>query len=310
MRSAFSAILLGAASLLAVGAASYLSSAGVIGSLGGSVTAAYSDGPALFEAYCKSCHTTRAVPGGAIGPNLTNIGRDASSRKPGSTATQYILESILEPAAVVAPGAQAEMPNLGGVLTSSQIKSLVFFLANQGASLNRREVDRLRVRRGTADEATVDSVRVMEDIVNGADLFFGKAECSRCHSVLPLDEASRLLGPGLWGVGTQSPAMLRESILSPSAKIVSAKEEVRVATVDGAEHTGILVSLGPNETTIAIETGDGSGRLVSFPADEIATTNGSPAVTPTGRSSMPADYGTRLTASEIDDLVSYLRTLY
>ena len=63
-----------------------------------------------FRDYCGACHIVEKGITTHHGPNLSEIGRVAASRKPGMTAAAYILESILEPAAFVAPTNRAGMP--------------------------------------------------------------------------------------------------------------------------------------------------------------------------------------------------------
>jgi cytochrome c oxidase subunit 2 len=90
-------------------------------------------GKAIFtgSAGCASCHTLAAAgTTGTVGPNL---GTDIvpQLKKAGMSLKQYIQESIVKPNAYITPGYQPNiMPqNFSQTLTSSQIQSLVSFIA-------------------------------------------------------------------------------------------------------------------------------------------------------------------------------------
>ena len=50
---------------------------------------------------CASCHQ---IDGGTVAPPLGHIGTVAASRKPGTSAEDYIRQSVLDPGAYVVPG--------------------------------------------------------------------------------------------------------------------------------------------------------------------------------------------------------------
>lgn len=60
---------------------------------------------AINKGGCPACHTIPGVPGaqGQVGPNLSNIGVTAATRREGYTAEQYIRESLEQPAAFTVP---------------------------------------------------------------------------------------------------------------------------------------------------------------------------------------------------------------
>ena len=71
-----------------------------------------------------------------VGPDLTHIGTDAATRKPGVSAHDYITESIREPEAFVAEGVERAIPGLmTSALTASlsddEVAALVDFLLMQ-----------------------------------------------------------------------------------------------------------------------------------------------------------------------------------
>ena len=76
-----------------------------------------SEGQALFVGgSCSACHTIEGVTSGLVGPDLTHIGTDAATRKPGMSAEDYIIESIRTPEAFVAEGVERAVP---GIMTSA-----------------------------------------------------------------------------------------------------------------------------------------------------------------------------------------------
>ena len=85
---------------------------------------------------CGACHTIEGLTTGGVGPELTHIGTDATSRKAGLSASEYIEESIRSPEAFVPEGVERAMPGLmtSGItahLTDGQIEALVKFLVSK-----------------------------------------------------------------------------------------------------------------------------------------------------------------------------------
>jgi mono/diheme cytochrome c family protein len=89
-----------------------------------------SPGAQLFAAKgCAACHQIGGQ-GGTIGPNLTNIGTQAATRKPGMSAEDYIRESITNPGAFTVEGFQPGlMPTIP--LTPDELNTLVQYLMEQ-----------------------------------------------------------------------------------------------------------------------------------------------------------------------------------
>ena len=86
---------------------------------------------------CSVCHTIDGISAGVVGPDLTHIGTDASSRKSGvPSAKDYLTESIRDPEAFVAEGVDRAIPGvmtsaLTANLTDQQVEALVQFLLAQ-----------------------------------------------------------------------------------------------------------------------------------------------------------------------------------
>jgi mono/diheme cytochrome c family protein len=76
---------------------------------------------------CIGCHNAGSG-GGATGPNLSHVGTDGATRKPGMDAAAYISESIHDPQAFLVPGFAPIMPSFRGTLTEDEINQVVQFL--------------------------------------------------------------------------------------------------------------------------------------------------------------------------------------
>ena len=160
------------------------------------------------------------------------------------------------------------------------------FLGDRGIS---DVIAYLRVLQGKTD-----AVKVTGDAMAGRTLFFGKAECSRCHM---MDGEGGFIASDLsnYGSGT-APEHIWSAIVEPE-KVVSPKSEVGgVRTVEGENVRGVLRAEDNFTLVIQLE----NGRYRRFEKDRLTD------VHHTGKSLMPTDYKSRLSPKELDDLVSYL----
>jgi mono/diheme cytochrome c family protein len=91
-------------------------------------------GEQIFTAAgCAGCHTFGpAGSNGNIGPSLDELANAAGDREPGTSAEDYVRESIVDPSAVVAEGFGNNMPAFEGKLDDKQLKALVDYLLQNG----------------------------------------------------------------------------------------------------------------------------------------------------------------------------------
>jgi len=130
----------------------------------------------------------------------------------------------------------------------------------------------------------------------GKSIFEGKSGCIRCHSIAGRGGS---LGPDLSEIGLKrSDESLRLSITDPNAEISREYLTVVVVTKLGQRTEGI----GLNEDDVSIQLRDPEGNPRSFLKTNLTE------VRREERSLMPS-YATTLSASEIDHLVEYLRSL-
>jgi mono/diheme cytochrome c family protein len=105
----------------------------------------FARGQAIFVQRCASCHAVDPHARAALGPHLGKIGQEAANRVAGQTAEQYLLTSIVDPAAFRATGGNGIMPaDVSAGLSAVDVASLIGYLMQQGAQPNpRRLVDML-----------------------------------------------------------------------------------------------------------------------------------------------------------------------
>ena len=177
--------------------------------------------------------------------------------------------------AIVSHGVpRAGMPAFGLLLEPDEIRAVVGY-----------------IRRAGGQGATA---RVPGDPARGEILFFGKAGCGDCHMVRG---KGGFLGADLSEYGRDhSPAQILRAILHPDAGSWPGPEAMTAVTRDGQQWTGIA----RNEDNFSIQLLDTSGVFHLIMKSDLASLKHEP------RSLMPGDYESRLSANELQDLVSYL----
>jgi len=100
---------------------------------GGGQAAAGPPGLAVFQQNgCGGCHTLKAAGAtGKVGPDLDNLKQEAAQAKHGALAA-FIRQSVVDPAAYLAPGYPDAMPHTFGTqIPADKLTQLVDFLAGQ-----------------------------------------------------------------------------------------------------------------------------------------------------------------------------------
>ncbi|NOT60471.1 MAG: c-type cytochrome [Acidobacteria bacterium] len=135
------------------------------------------------------------------------------------------------------------------------------------------------------------------DAQRGAQLYLGKGACVVCHT---LAGNGGVFGPDLTGIGaSRSPQHLRASLLDPTVDFPRGFAYISVMTRTGRKLNGVRV----NEDSFSIQFRDAAGTLHSFWKSDLHGFRKELKQSP-----MPS-YRTKLTPSEIDDLVAYLASL-
>jgi cytochrome c peroxidase len=92
---------------------------------------------AFAKGGCAGCHTIPGIPNavGQTGPDLTPIGSEAGARRAGMDAETYVHESIIDPAAFIAPECpfgecpeNVMLPNIAERLSEDEIDLIVDYL--------------------------------------------------------------------------------------------------------------------------------------------------------------------------------------
>lgn len=132
---------------------------------------------------------------------------------------------------------------------------------------------------------------------NGKTVFFGKAHCSQCHLAAG---SGGFLGPDLSTFARRRPPEeIRDAITKPSTVTGLGRNEVTVSPRSGQPLTGVL----RNEDNFSLQLQSHDGAFHSVLKSDVAS------ITRSATPLMPADYGSTLSASELNDLISFLMSI-
>src|SRR3989440_12907446 len=128
----------------------------------------------------------------------------------------------------------------------------------------------------------------------GKLLFLGKAGCANCHMI---NGSGGFLGPDLSSYGSNvSLEEIRSAITDPDKDLDPRSRTVLVTTREGRQFTGI--ARNEDNFSLQLQSLDGTFHLLA--KSDLEHLEYQP------KSLMPSDYGSVLSAGEINDLVSYL----
>jgi mono/diheme cytochrome c family protein len=187
---------------------------------GGTVTPAQlvKAGQEIFKAKgtCEVCH--RIGQKGTRAPDLAGIGTRAARAKPGTSAKQYIIESLLNPGAVVVEGYPPIMPAVDKppiALNRSEVWALTAYLKSLGGTPDVALNDiPASVGAGGTAAAAAPEVKVPGDAKAGKAVFMGKGGCLACHKAGDIPGAP--VGPDLSQIARiQTPDYIMRKILDP-----------------------------------------------------------------------------------------------
>ena len=138
----------------------------------------------------------------------------------------------------------------------------------------------------------------------GRELFYGKASCAACHQV---NGRGTAVGPDLSGAGTVAAPQLHAKIVDPNQLAGNAarnqRRGLRPSTVtatlaDGTQVRGML----KGQDSFSVQLTDTAGKYRSLERSAATAL----AIQP--KSLMPDDFSKRLSESEIDNLVAFLKS--
>ena len=138
---------------------------------------------------------------------------------------------------------------------------------------------------------------VVGNTEKGKELYWGKAGCSECHMV---NGAGGFLGPDLSKYGeNHSVTEIHAAIVKPE-KIAGTRGHVAEITAkDGKMYSGLV----RNEDNFSLQVLSLDGTFHLFSKSDLAAINFRQ------EPLMPADYGSRLSATDLDALAAYLASL-
>ncbi len=168
---------------------------------------------------CEICH--RIGQKGTRAPDLAGIGAHAAKRKPGMSATAYLVESLLDPAAYLVPGYPPIMPKVDKPpisLNRSELWALVAFLQSLGGTVTVKLDEIPKTAGALAGGAATQAVelKLPGDPKAGQAIFMGKAACIACHRAGPIGASP--IGPDLSRIGKiQTPQYIMSKIIDPAS---------------------------------------------------------------------------------------------
>lgn len=168
----------------------------------------------------------------------------------------------------------AGMPGFGTRLNRAEFSAIVSYLRNL--------------------EGAQKTVSLPGNPGAGQRLFFSRAGCSECHMVA--GKGGFIAGDLSSYAGTRSIEQIREAILDPNKNRDLRHSIAVIITQDDDKYIGVVRN--EDNSSIQLQTRDGVFHL--FTKSTLAS------LTREQRSWMPADYGSRLSPNEVNDLVSYL----
>ena len=214
---------------------------------------------------CYSCHTLNPSAPPGRGPDLTDIGVGAATRKPGMGAKPYLIESLYDPAIFLVHGYGKTMtpawkPPIS--LSNLEIEAVIAFLQSQGGEVDLTPFEPPVDIQTVAREMEARPLVHAADAERGAEVFVNVVKCIACHDVdgiekpegQTLDDGVEVFpGPDLTGIAAlNSIGYIEESILKPNTEIVRGYGVASVAT-GGTVRQGTLISQDSEKIALRIE---------------------------------------------------------
>jgi putative heme-binding domain-containing protein len=275
-------------------------------------------GEAIFwgKGKCYTCHAVGSRGSAIRGPNQGETGplgvaigaragerakeRTEATGKP-YTATDYLVESLVDPGAYVVEGFKNEMPNPLRppiALSGDEVRAVIAYMQSLGGTV---DVAAIRLPDGLEAQAQAPAEAwtpyLAGDPKAGETLFFAPdshAGCAKCHTV---NGKGGQVGPELTGVaGTRDPRFIVESILEPSKAIASGYEPILVITKEGQYVSGVI----RREDAAVLEVADSQAKVHRIPKGQIQQRS------PQTTSLMPENFREILTVQELHDLLAFL----
>src|SRR5712691_7189882 len=155
---------------------------------------------------------------GTRAPDLAGIGARAAKTKPGLSAKQYIIESLLQPGAFIVEGYPNIMPQVDKppiALNRSEVWALTAFLESLGGTVDVTLDDIPKTTGAPAGGGAAAELKLPGDPKAGEAIFTGKGACIACHKAGKIGASP--VGPDLSQIAKiQTPDYLMRKILDPA----------------------------------------------------------------------------------------------
>ncbi len=187
---------------------------------GGTVTPAQlvKAGEEIFKTKgtCEICH--RIGQKGTRAPDLAGVGGRAAKTKPGMSAKQYLIESLIQPAAFIVEGYPNIMPAVDKpplALNRSELWALTAFLESLGGTVDVKLDDIPRTAGAAVAGGAPAEVKLPGDPKAGQAVFASKGTCIACHKAGKIGASP--VGPDLSQIAKiQTPDYIMKKILDPA----------------------------------------------------------------------------------------------
>jgi cytochrome c oxidase cbb3-type subunit 3 len=217
-------------------------------------------GRTMYNSSCAGCH------------GLDGSGSDKAVDISGSAKVRHLTDAQLS--GIISSGVPGTGMPAFHSLSERQISALV---------------DYLRLLQGKSETRTLPG-----DARLGKAIFFGKGECSDCHTI---SGEGGFLGPDLSGYGSTASAKgISDEIVRLRRTPPQGYRSAVLVTVAGDRIEGLI----RNEDNFSVQFQTKDGGFHSFQKSELRRLDR------LETSLMPTNYGERLSSAELDDLVSYL----
>lgn len=231
-------------------------------------------GHKLYDQTCIGCHGADAR-GGERGPSLT------ATLKHGASEGEIF-------------------QNIRGGVAGTQMPAFSQLSGEQGWQL-------VSYIRSLSPSANKSGETIAGDVTAGSAVFNGKGGCVKCHQVYGKGTA---VGPDLSNEAANTADAIRTAILEPNRSVALPKGKRRgtkfrisntlvAETQDGKLITGVR----RNEDSFSVQMVDASGNLHLFQKSDLKSLKREQ------RSLMPGDFGKRLSATELNNVVAYVKSL-
>ena len=171
----------------------------------------------MTKGTCEICH--RIGQKGTRAPDLAGIGARAGKMKPGMSAKQYIIESLINPSAFIVEGYPPIMPAVDKppiALNRSELWALTAFMESLGGTVDVTLNDIPATAGAAAAGGSAPAeVKLPGDPKAGEAVFAGKGACIACHKAGKIGASP--VGPDLSQIAKiQTPDYIMRKILDPA----------------------------------------------------------------------------------------------